>query len=42
VLTVVGRGHDFKAAIARAYAGVERIKFEGAQYRTDIGKKALR
>jgi phosphoribosylamine--glycine ligase len=40
VLTVVGRGHDFKAAIARAYAGVERIRFEGAQYRTDIGKKA--
>jgi phosphoribosylamine---glycine ligase len=41
VLTVVGRGHDFKAAIARAYAGVERIKFEGAYYRKDIGKKAM-
>ena len=30
VLTVVGRGADYKAAIARAYAGVERIKFDGA------------
>lgn len=40
VLTVVGRGGDHKTAIARAYAGVERIKFEGAHYRTDIGKKA--
>jgi phosphoribosylamine--glycine ligase len=40
VLTVVGRGHDFKAAIARAYEGVARIRFEGAHYRTDIGKKA--
>jgi phosphoribosylamine--glycine ligase len=40
VLTVVGRGNDFKAAVARAYAGVERIRFEGAHYRTDIGKKA--
>jgi phosphoribosylamine---glycine ligase len=42
VLTVVGRGQDFKAAIARAYAGVDRIKFEGAFARRDIGKKAIR
>ena len=42
VLTVVGRGADYKAAIARAYAGVERIKFDGAYCRKDIGKKALR
>jgi len=42
VLTVVGRGQDFKAAIARAYAGVDRIKFEGAFSRRDIGRKALR
>lgn len=40
VLTVVGRGEDFKAAIARAYAGVARIRFDGAYYRTDIGRKA--
>jgi phosphoribosylamine--glycine ligase len=40
VLTVVGNGGDFSAAIARAYAGVERIYFDGMQYRRDIGKKA--
>jgi len=41
VLTVVGRGADYKAAIARAYAGVDRIKFAGASWRRDIGKKAF-
>src|SRR5439155_7141009 len=41
VLTVVGRGHDFAGAIARAYEGVACISFEGMQYRRDIGRKAL-
>jgi phosphoribosylamine--glycine ligase len=41
VLTVVGRGDDFAEAIARAYAGVLKISFEGMQYRRDIGRKAL-
>ena len=41
VLTVVGRGADFQEAIARAYAGVEKIHFDGMQYRRDIGRKAL-
>jgi phosphoribosylamine--glycine ligase len=41
VLTVVGRGADFAAAIARAYAGVERIRFDGAFSRKDIGRKAV-
>jgi phosphoribosylamine---glycine ligase len=41
VLTVVGYGPTFDAAIARAYAGVSCISFEGMQYRRDIGKKAL-
>jgi phosphoribosylamine--glycine ligase len=41
VLTVVGRGSDFAEAIERAYAGVEKISFDGMQYRRDIGKKAL-
>jgi phosphoribosylamine--glycine ligase len=41
VLTVVGRGADFPQAIARAYAGVMQISFEGMQYRRDIGRKAL-
>jgi phosphoribosylamine--glycine ligase len=41
VLTVVGSGPDYRSAIARAYAGVDRIRFEGAFCRKDIGKKAL-
>jgi phosphoribosylamine--glycine ligase len=41
VLTIVARGNSFPIAIARAYDGVSRISFDGMQYRTDIGKKAL-
>ncbi|MGE3178497.1 MAG: phosphoribosylamine--glycine ligase [Vicinamibacterales bacterium] len=41
VLTVVGGGADFASAIARAYAGVSAIAFDGMQYRRDIGQKAL-
>jgi len=41
VLTVVGRGANFAESVARAYAGVLRISFEGMQYRRDIGRKAL-
>ena len=41
VLTVVASGADYAGAIARAYAGVERIHFEGMQYRRDIGKRAI-
>ena len=41
VLTVVGRGNDFAEAIARAYAGVLKISFDGMQYRRDIGRNAL-
>ena len=41
VLTVVGRGDDFPIAIARAYAGVAAIQFDGMQYRRDIGLRAL-
>jgi phosphoribosylamine--glycine ligase len=42
VLSVVGRGDDFAEAIARAYAGVHKISFEGMQFRHDIGRKALK
>ena len=42
VLTVVGSGADFPRAIARAYAGVDAIHFEGAFARRDIGRKAVR
>jgi phosphoribosylamine--glycine ligase len=41
VLTVVGRGASYADAIARAYDGVSRIRFDGMQYRRDIGQKAL-
>ena len=41
VLTVVGRGVTFEDAIRQAYDRVSRISFEGMQYRTDIGRKAL-
>jgi|SRR5579871_1260275 len=42
VLTVVGRGATFPEAIARAYAGVLQISFDGMQYRRDIGRRALK
>ncbi len=42
VLTVVGRGANFAEAIARAYAGVMHVTFDGMQYRRDIGKNALK
>ena len=41
VLGVTGRGDSVKAAINKAYEGVRVISWKGAQYRTDIGKKAL-
>jgi phosphoribosylamine--glycine ligase len=41
VLTVVGRGGDFVEAVARAYAGVLKISFDGMQFRHDIGRRAL-
>jgi phosphoribosylamine--glycine ligase len=41
VLTVVGRGPTYEAAMRRAYEGAAQIHFEGMQYRRDIGRKAL-
>ena len=41
VLTVVGRGRDFPAAIARAYEAEACITFAGKHVRSDIGRKAL-
>jgi phosphoribosylamine--glycine ligase len=41
VLTVVARGATVEDARTRAYANVERIRFEGAHYRRDIGASAL-
>lgn len=41
VLGVTATGADLKAAIKRAYEGVDCIHFENAHYRTDIGKKLI-
>jgi phosphoribosylamine--glycine ligase len=41
VLGVTALGSDLKDAQARAYQAVEKISFEGAYYRTDIGSKAF-
>lgn len=37
VLTVVGMGPTLEAARARVYDNIERIRFDGRHYRTDIG-----
>lgn len=41
VLTVVATAPSFDIAIARAYEAASKIRFEGMQYRRDIGQKAL-
>jgi phosphoribosylamine--glycine ligase len=41
VLNVVGHGATLQEAIDHAYASVARIHFDGATYRTDIGRKGL-
>ena len=41
VLTVVGRGPTYRAAIERAYYAASRIKFDKMHFRRDIGKSAL-
>jgi phosphoribosylamine--glycine ligase len=42
VLGVQAVGADVSVAIRTAYAAVERIRFDGAHYRRDIGHHALR
>jgi len=41
VLGVQGEGPDIAGAVARAYAGIARIRFQGMHYRRDIGRRAL-
>ncbi|PLX81753.1 MAG: phosphoribosylamine--glycine ligase [Desulfuromonas sp.] len=41
VLGVTGMGESVAAAIAKAYDGVAKIRWDGAQFRKDIGRKAL-
>ncbi|OGF70166.1 phosphoribosylamine--glycine ligase [Candidatus Giovannonibacteria bacterium RIFCSPHIGHO2_02_FULL_44_31] len=40
-LGVSAIGNDLSSAIRNAYEALDRIKFDGMQFRTDIGKKAL-
>ena len=41
VLAVVGLGSDLERARSLAYAGVEKIRLDGSQHRSDIALKAL-
>jgi phosphoribosylamine--glycine ligase len=41
VLAVTGRGATVEDALKRSYAKVEKIKFEGAYFRKDIGADVL-
>ena len=41
VLTVVGKGTGYREAIDVAYRAAAHIRFDGMQFRTDIGRKAL-
>lgn len=41
VLNVVALGETFEQAREKAYQACDVIKFEGVQYRSDIGKRAL-
>ncbi|MFC1890375.1 phosphoribosylamine--glycine ligase, partial [Thermodesulfobacteriota bacterium] len=42
VLGVTALGDSIGGAIEKAYAGVEKINWDGVHYRSDIGQKALR
>ena len=42
VLGVTAGGETLQSAINAAYRGVEKIHFDGAHHRTDIGQKGLR
>ena len=41
VLNVTAIGPDIRGAIVSAYDAVSHIHFDGAHFRSDIGKKAL-
>jgi phosphoribosylamine--glycine ligase len=42
VLCVTALGDSVRIARTRAYEAVERIRFDGVQYRRDIGNRALK
>ncbi|MCX6179624.1 MAG: phosphoribosylamine--glycine ligase, partial [Chlorobiales bacterium] len=41
VFSVTALGENLRESIDKAYAAVDKIGFEGAYYRTDIGAKGL-
>ena len=41
VLTLVSNGANIEEARNKLYANVDKIYFEGMQYRTDIGLRAI-
>jgi phosphoribosylamine--glycine ligase len=41
VMTLVARARTYQAAIARVYDAASSVRFDGMQYRRDIGRKAL-
>ena len=41
-VTAIGYGDDLEGTIASAYAAVKRISFDGAYYRSDIGRKGVK
>jgi phosphoribosylamine---glycine ligase len=41
-VTAIGYDHALEETIRSAYSAVEQITFDGAYYRGDIGKKALK
>ena len=40
-VTAIGFHNELEQTIQNAYRAVEKITFDGAYYRSDIGKKAL-
>jgi phosphoribosylamine--glycine ligase len=41
VVTIVGQGASYEDAMAKAYDGVKCIAYDGMEFRTDIGRKAI-
>jgi phosphoribosylamine--glycine ligase len=41
VLGVSAIGENLEEALGKAYKAIEKISFEGMQYRKDIGKKSF-
>jgi phosphoribosylamine--glycine ligase len=42
VLGVTATASALGEAISRAYTAIERLRFEGMHYRTDIARKGIR